>query len=335
MLNVAIVGLGRIGQIHLNNLLHEIPQVNVVGAIDPSEELLAFAKKVGISHVGTDFEELEKIENIDAVFICSPTDTHADFIERSSNAGWHCFCEKPVDMDYERVQEVLRVVEKNNTKLMVAFNRRFDNGFRKVRDRVLAGDLEDMFTLKITSRDPAPPPVSYIERSGGLFMDMMIHDFDMARFIVGSEVVSVFTAASNLLDPEIGKAGDVDTAIVTLKFANGVIGTIDNCRQSAYGYDQRLEVHGKNGMLQANNLLEDNHQFFGSTSINQSTLQNFFLERYAQAYKSESVSFISSILNNEEPEVTGVDGLEAMRLAIAAKKSLDENREVFMSDVCS
>ena len=333
MLKVAVVGLGRIGQVHLQNLLFYCPDVEVVGVVDPNEEALETTKKFRLEYVGKDLQELINKKKLDAVFICSSTDTHAGFIEIASNAGIHCFCEKPIDMDLVKVEKILKIVEENKTKLMVAFNRRFDEGFRQIRDKVQKGDLKDVYTLKITSRDPSPPKVSYIRRSGGLFMDMMIHDFDMARYVIGSEVERVYTLAGNLVDPIIGESGDVDTAVVVLKFSNGVIGTIENCRQSAYGYDQRVEVHGRGGMLTTDNLHSNNHQFYSQQSISKPRLQTFFLERYAQAYRDEVKSFVSSVLKNEPPKITGHDGLQAMRLALAAKKSFDDKKEVFLHEI--
>ena len=267
------------------------------------------------------------------MIICSPTDTHADYVIKAANAGKHIFCEKPLDLSLEKVAITLDVVEKSGVKLMLGFNRRFDPNFLKIKSMVDAGQVGDPQILKITSRDPGPPPVSYIRVSGGLFMDMAIHDFDMARYIMNKEVVEVYSRGAVLVDPAIGEAGDIDTALTTLTFEDGTMANIDNSRRAVYGYDQRLEVFGSKGMVKADNNYPDNHQYFGANEISGSLPLNFFLERYTASYLNEMSAFFDSVQNNEDLPVSGKDGLEAMKIALAAKISVSENRPVKIEEL--
>ncbi|HUH46157.1 MAG TPA: Gfo/Idh/MocA family oxidoreductase, partial [Arenibacter sp.] len=235
----AVAGLGRIGKIHLNNLL-QMDQVEVVAVMDPLDECQQYAKERNITFITATFEEMLASVPFDAVVICSPTDTHANYVEIAAKAGIHVFCEKPLDLSMKRVVEVLQVVEKADIKLMLGFNRRFDKEFRKVQELVEEGAVGEPHLVKITSRDPGAPPISYIEKSGGLFLDMTIHDFDMARFVVGKEVAEVYAKGAVLIDPLIGEAGDIDTAVITLTYTDGTMAIIDNSRQAAYGYDQQI-----------------------------------------------------------------------------------------------
>ena len=306
-LRFAVVGLGRIGKIHLDNLLH-MQHVEVVAVTDPLKESLQYAKDLGIPTVST-YGDLLENPKVDAIIICTPTDTHADYVEKAAIAGKHVFCEKPLDLDLNRVVEVLEIVERTKVNLMIGFNRRFDPEFTKVKDSVKNGQIGEPHLVKITSRDPGAPPVSYIEQSGGLFLDMTIHDFDMARFIVDKEVKEVYAKGAVLVDEAIGKAGDIDTAIVTLTYTDGTMAVIDNSREAAYGYDQRLEVFGSKGMVQGNNNLHDNHRLYNKEGGHGALPLHFFLERYAQAYKTEMQSFVDALTGNNDISVGGEDGL--------------------------
>lgn len=327
----AVAGLGRIGKIHLNNLL-QMQNVSVVAVTDPLEDSLQYARDLGITTVSS-YGDLLKNPEVDAIVICTPTDTHADYVERAAIAGKHIFCEKPLDLNLQRVLEVLEIVKKSKIDLMIGFNRRFDSEFLKVKNLVENGQVGEPHLVKITSRDPGAPPVSYIEQSGGLFLDMTIHDFDMARFIVEKEVVEVYAKGAVLVDDAIGEAGDIDTAIVTLTYADGTMAVIDNSREAAYGYDQRIEVFGSKGMAQGNNILHDNHKLYNKDGVHGALPLHFFLERYAQAYKTEMQSFIDALTGKNDIPVGGEDGLLSLKIGLAAKKSLQENRPIKLQEV--
>lgn len=328
----AVAGLGRIGKIHLENLL-QMNKVKIVAVMDPMEESKQYARDKGISNVTSTFEAMLASTDIDVVVICSPTDTHADYVEIAAKSGKHIFCEKPLDLSLNRVVEVLDVVKDTDIKLMIGFNRRFDKEFKKVKALVSEGAIGDHHLVKITSRDPGAPPVSYIEKSGGLFLDMTIHDFDMARFIVGKEVEEVYAKGAVLVDSAIGEAGDIDTAVITLTYTDGTMAIIDNSREAAYGYDQRVEVFGSKGMVKAENNLHDSHQLFTSQGSQGSLPLHFFLERYAEAYKNEMSDYIKSLENGSETPATGNDGLQSLKIGLAAIKSLKENRPIKLSDI--
>ncbi|HLT50998.1 MAG TPA: inositol 2-dehydrogenase [Arenibacter sp.] len=328
----AVAGLGRIGKIHLNNLL-QMDQVEVVAVMDPLEESQQYAKERNIAFIATTFGEMLGMTEFDAVVICSPTDTHADYVEIAAKAGIHIFCEKPLDLSLKRVMEVLQVVERTNIKLMLGFNRRFDKEFRKVQELVRDGAVGEPHLVKITSRDPGAPPVSYIEKSGGLFLDMTIHDFDMARFVVGKEVAEVYAKGAVLIDPLIGEAGDIDTAVITLTYTDGTMAIIDNSREAAYGYDQRIEVFGSKGMVQANNNFMDSHRLYTKKGIEAALPLHFFLERYADAYRAEMSDYVKSLKNGEKVPVDGKDGLSSLKIGLAALKSLKEERPVRIDEI--
>mgnify|MGYP003664017698 FL=1 len=328
----AVAGLGRIGKIHLENLL-QMEHVEVVAVMDPIEECRQYAQEKNIPHITSSYEELLVVAPFDSVVICSPTDTHADYVEKAAKAGLHVFCEKPLDLSMQRVVEVLKVVKEANIKLMLGFNRRFDKEFRKVHESVKDGAVGEPHLVKITSRDPGAPPVSYIEKSGGLFLDMTIHDFDMARFVVGKEVEEVYAKGAVLVDPAIGKAGDIDTAVVTLTYTDGTMAVIDNSREAAYGYDQRIEVFGSKGMVQADNNYEDSHRLYTNKGVQGALPLHFFLERYAAAYKSEMASYVEILKNGDNVPVDGNDGLMSLQIGLAAIKSLKEKRPVKIAEI--
>ncbi|MEO8397961.1 MAG: inositol 2-dehydrogenase, partial [Chloroflexota bacterium] len=251
----------------------------------------------------------------------------------AARAGKHIFCEKPIDLSLKRIDEALAAVAKAGVKLQIGFNRRFDPNYRRIREAVVNGEIGDPYRLNIISRDPAPPPISYIKVSGGIFVDMTIHDFDMARFLIGSDVEEIYTAAAVMVDPEIGKAGDVDTAVITLKFANGVIGMIDNCRKAVYGYDQRAEVFGSGGSASTENNYPNSATISTAQNIRRDLPLNFFVERYTESYRLEMLAFVDAVKNDKPVPVSGADGRAPVVMGIAARKSYDENRPVKLSEI--
>ncbi|MDR1429266.1 MAG: inositol 2-dehydrogenase [Spirochaetaceae bacterium] len=332
---IGVIGAGRIGKIHVENIARFIPQAKLEGIADIklSGEQEAWARGLGARIVSKDPQDLLKDPSIKAVVVCSSTDTHADLTMAAARAGKHVFCEKPIDLSVAKVKAALDAVKQAGKKLQIGFNRRFDHNFKQIRDLTLSGEIGQVHIVKISSRDPAPPPPAYVAVSGGIFMDMMIHDFDMARFQAGSEITEVYAAGAVLVDPEIGKAGDVDTALVTLKFANGAIGVIDNSRKAAYGYDQRVEVFGSKGAAMAENDLPNTVRLFNESGVKSEKPLYFFLERYKGAFVDEMAAFIDSILNNKAVAVSGEDGLADMYAALAATKSVKEGRPVKISEV--
>lgn len=331
-IKVGVAGAGRIGKIHIENILERFPRVELVLVADQSAEAETYIKGKGLNYA-SGFDAIIQNSEIEAVIICSPTDTHANFIEQAAKAGKHIFCEKPLDLSLDQVVKTLQVVEESKVKLMLGFNRRFDPNFLKIKSMVAEGKIGDPQILKITSRDPGPPPVSYIKVSGGLFMDMAIHDFDMARYIMNKEVVEVYSKGAVMVDKAIGEAGDIDTALTTLTFADGTMANIDNSRKAVYGYDQRLEVFGSKGLVKADNNYPDNHQYFSDDGIHGSLPLNFFLERYTTSYLNEMSAFFQSIEQGADVPVTGKDALEAMKIALAALKSVKENRPVRIEEI--
>jgi myo-inositol 2-dehydrogenase / D-chiro-inositol 1-dehydrogenase len=333
-INIGIIGAGRIGKVHTETIAVSVPDAVVRTIADTNlVEAKKSAARFNVPNVTDNYKEILNDTEIDAVLICSPTNTHAQYIIEAARAGKHIFCEKPVDLDIATIQNAISVVEQCGVKLMVGFNRRFDSNFKKIKQMVDEGKIGEPHILKITSRDPAPPPAEYVAASGGMFLDMTIHDFDMARYIVGSEVEEVFVAANVLVDKKIGAAGDVDTAVVTLKFKNGAIGVIDNSRKAVYGYDQRVEIFGSQGMVKVDNNTPDNHVFYCETGVHASRPLNFFMDRYIEAYADEIKEFCSAVMNNIPVSVGGRDGLLSVVIGLAAKKSLREGRPVKISEV--
>ena len=331
-IKLAIAGLGRIGKIHLENLL-QINEIDLVAAMDTYSDSLNFASQKGINNLFTSYNEMIQQTKLDGVVICSPTDTHADYVEIAANAGIDIFCEKPLDLNLNRVVEVLKLINKKEVKLMLGFNRRFDNEFLKLKQMVTAGDIGMPHLVKITSRDPQAPPISYVINSGGLFLDMTIHDFDMARFLVNKEVEEVYAKGAVLINPELAKVGDIDTAVITLTYDDGTIAIIDNSREAAYGYDQRIEVFGSKGMIKVDNNIHDTHQLYDSKGSHGALPLHFFLERYSDAYKKEINDFSNSIVNGIDFSVNGNDGLKSLIIGLAAIKSMKENRPVKVSEI--
>jgi myo-inositol 2-dehydrogenase/D-chiro-inositol 1-dehydrogenase len=332
-INIGIVGVGRMGSIHLENLVTKFPNARVLAISDTSPNLEALAEKYQVAKVYPQFESMIKDSEINAVVICSPTDLHAEHIIKAAKAGKHIFCEKPMDLSLETVKEVLEIVKLAGVKLFIAFNRRFDPNFQRVEKMVKDGKIGAPQIIKITSRDPGPPPLPYIKVSGGLFLDMAIHDFDMARFISGKEVVEVFSKGTVFIDEGIAEAGDIDTAATILTMEDNSMIIIDNCRKASYGYDQRIEVFGSKGMCGSENKLHDNHFHWDENGIHQSLPMDFFMDRYLKSYYNEMESFLSCLLNNTEPDPSGIDGLMSIAIGLAAKKSLHEGRAVKLSEL--
>ncbi|MCK9524923.1 MAG: inositol 2-dehydrogenase, partial [Limnochordia bacterium] len=270
---------------------------------------------------------------VDAVLICSPTDTHADLIMACAKAGKDIFCEKPIANDIGKTREALDAVERAGVKLQVGFNRRFDPNFKRVRQLVQTQEVGEPHIIKITSRDPEPPPAEYSKSSGGIFMDMTIHDFDMARYLSGSEVTEVYAAGTVLIDPAIGEAGDFDTAVILLKFANGATGVIDNSRKAVYGYDQRAEVFGSKGSAAASNKTPTTVEVSTGEGVFSDKPLFFFLERYMESFAQELRDFVEALQTGTEPPVTGNDGLQSLLIALAATKSAHENRPVKIAEI--
>lgn len=332
-LNVGIIGAGRIGQVHAKSITYHIPQAKIVAISDIYYEgAKKVAESLGIPNAYEDYHEILNNPEIDAVLICSSTDTHADIAVEAAEAGKHIFCEKPVDLTVAKIKKVIAAVEKAGVKLQIGFNRRYDHNFAEIKRLANDGKLGKLQTIKITSRDPEPPSIDYVKVSGGIFLDMTVHDFDMARFI-GGEVEEVYANAAVTVDEAIGAAGDVDTALIALKFKNGAIGVIDNCRKACYGYDQRLEVFGTGGQASAANDTPTNVSYINENGNMTDKPLYFFLERYMQSFTDEMTEFINAVQNDELTKTTVNDGLEALRLGLAAKLSVKEHRPVKLSEI--
>ncbi len=328
-IRMGVVGAGRIGRLHAENLAFRVPGAELVAVADvdlSAAEACAAACHVDRAHA--DPRRVMEAPDIDAVLICSSTGCHADQLEQAAAAGKQIFCEKPIDLDLARIDRALAAVEAAGVKLMIGFNRRFDPGFGRARQMVLEGRVGTPHLVRITSRDPAPPPAEYVAASGGLFLDMTIHDLDMARWIIGSEVDELHAMTAVLVDPAIGEAGDVDTAVLSLRYASGALGTIDNSRRAAYGYDQRLEVFGSQGCVVVGNETPNRAVLSTAEGVVSDTPLHFFVERYQEAYVNELQEFVSCLQQDREPSVTGADGRVPVLMALAAQRSRLENRPV-------
>jgi myo-inositol 2-dehydrogenase/D-chiro-inositol 1-dehydrogenase len=332
-LRFGVLGVGRIGKIHVENLVHRIPRAQVVAVSDVFPDALAAMKaKYNIPETFLDYKQILELPDVDAVAICTPTNTHYEMILGAAAAGKHVFCEKPIDLSIEKIRKINQAVKKYGVKFMVGFNRRFDPNFLKVHETVRSGKVGVPHLLRITSRDPSPPPEEYIRSSGGLFLDMTIHDFDMARYLMGAEVTDVYAMANVLVDPVFQKAGDWDTAIVTLTFENGAMGAIDNSRKAVYGYDQRVEVFGSEGMIMAENNTPDSHVYFDRAGLHSSPPFNFFMERYVDSYLNEMRAFVDAVQADKPVPVAANDGLMAVVIGLAAAKSVKEHRPVKLTE---
>lgn len=334
MVTIGIVGAGRIGQVHAKSIASRVNGAKVKTMADPfmSEKTEIAVKAMGVENVTKDYHEILRDPDIDAVLICSSTNTHSAISLEAIAAGKHVFCEKPIDFEVDRIKEVMQALEKSNVKYQVGFNRRFDHNFAAVKEAVENGKIGKPHIIKVTSRDPEPPSAEYVKVSGGMFLDMTIHDFDMVRFLAGCDATEVYVQSAVLVDPEIGKAGDVDTAVITLQMENGAIAVIDNSRKAVYGYDQRVEVFGDKGMIKVENDKLSSVEFSGSAGVESEKPLYFFLERYMDAYAKEMEAFVKAIEEDTPVPLSAEDGLKPVLMGLAAKKSVKEHRPVKISE---
>ena len=329
VLGVGVLGAGRIGRLHAEAIARGVGDARVVAIADPCiGRARAAADACGAQRISADPADVLADADVHAVLVCSSTDTHARFIEAAAVAGKHVFCEKPLDHDPERIVHALAAVARAGVHLQVGFNRRYDAGFSRLARGVRDGEIGKAEIVRITSRDPEPPPLEYVRVSGGLFLDMTIHDFDLARFLIADEIVEVCASGAALVDPAVADAGDIDTAVVQVRFAGGALGCIDNSRRAAYGYDQRAEVHGSRGCLIAANTAPTMVQRWDGAGQTAARPHFFFLERYRDAYVDELRAFVSAVRGDTAPAVSGRDGLQATRIARAAQQSLVERRPI-------
>jgi myo-inositol 2-dehydrogenase/D-chiro-inositol 1-dehydrogenase len=331
--NIAVIGTGRMGSVHVRNLARLIPGVNLVALCDIRVEVVQpLAHELGIPWVVKDYHDLLTSDEIEAVLIATNTDTHAAIIKDVAAAGKHIFCEKPLALELDEIKDALAAVERAGIQLQVGFNRRFDKSFQQVRTIVRSGEIGRPCILRITNRDPELPALEFLRTSGGMFLDMTIHDFDMARFLVG-EVEEVYALGNVLIEPALLEMGDIDTDIVTLRFTNGAVGVIDNSRQAVYGYDQRLEVFCTNGMASAGNESQNTTVKADGSGFLSARPPYFFMQRYAPCYVDEVHQFIDCVREGTPTPTNGEDGYMAVVLGHAAWKSLHENHPVKISEI--
>jgi myo-inositol 2-dehydrogenase/D-chiro-inositol 1-dehydrogenase len=326
---VGIIGAGRIGKIHTENILKEIPEAEIVSIADVDlNKTKEWAGNLGVKKIFADPKEVINDPKIDVIIICSPTNTHSDLIIESAKSGKHIFCEKPIDFNLNRIKAALKVVEESGVKLQIGFNRRFDHNFKKIHQLVESGQLGNVHIINITSRDPDLPSMEYLKNSGGIFMDMTIHDFDMARYLANSEVDEIYSVGSVLIDSRVKEIGDYDTAISILKFKNGATCIIDNSRKAVYGYDQRVEVFGSKGSAMTYNDTPTNVIVSNENAVCMDKPLYFFLERYKASFVQEMKDFINCVIRDEKPIVSGIDGFKAVIIASSASKSAKERKSI-------
>ncbi len=329
---IAVIGTGRMGSVHCRNIVRSIPEADLVALCDIRLDVAqAVADELGIQRVVRDYHELLADPEIEAVLIAATTTAHDYIMKDAALAGKQIFCEKPLALELEKIDSALEVVRQAGVKLQVGFNRRFDKNFRQAHDVVASGEIGRPCILRITSRDPGLPSMEYLRASGGIFLDMTIHDFDMARF-QGGEIEEVHTVGNVLIDPGLNEFGDLDTCLVSLKFANGMVGSIDNSRQAVYGYDQRIEILGTNGAVMVGNETEDVVVKGNRAGFLSARLPAFFMQRYAPCYVEEIRRFIECVRENQPTPINGTDGRMAVLLGYAAWKSFHENRPVKLSE---
>ncbi|MFT3845853.1 MAG: inositol 2-dehydrogenase [Lacibacter sp.] len=333
-IQIGLLGMGRIGKIHFQNIQQYFSNVaTVVAVADPLIDVPAIQKQFSSIFFTNDSKEVVLSKDVEAVLICTPTSSHAELLELAIQSGKSVFCEKPMDLSLDRTKALAELAKSTNTKLMMGFNRRFDPDFLHARESVKKGTIGDVQIVKITSRDPGLPPVDYIKNSGGLFMDMAIHDFDMACYIMNKKVAEVFAKGAVRIDKAVGDAGDIDTALTTLTFEDGTYAVIDNSRKAVYGYDQRIEIFGNDGMIQVDNNQHNRNVLYNQSGIHYALPLDFFMDRYAKSYLNEMDFFISALNNNTDMPVGGDDALQATKIAVAAKKSMLEGRPVKLSEI--
>ena len=335
MVTVGIIGAGRIGRVHVESICTKVGNAKIKTLADPfmNDETAAWAKKMGVENTTKDYKEVLADPEINAVLICSSTDTHSPISVEAIQAGKHVFCEKPIDHDVEKINEVIDALKKNPVKYQVGFNRRFDHNFEAVQSAVAAGKIGDIHVIKVTSRDPEPPSAEYVKVSGGMFLDMTIHDFDMVRFLAGCNATEVYTEAAVLVDPAIGEAGDVDTAVITLKMENGAIAVIDNSRKAVYGYDQRAEVFGSKGMVATGNDTASAAVISNENGVTGEVPLHFFLERYMESFAEEMRQFVNACETGGEVPVGIHAGMQSVKIGLAARRSVEEHRPVKVSEM--
>ena len=332
-IKLGIIGAGRVGRLHANTLTTRIPGANVLAVADIFEDAAkSAAEDYGIADFTTDPSELIGSGDVDAIVICSSTDTHCRFIIEAARAVKQIFCEKPIAFDLGEIDEALAAVDEAGVQLQIGFNRRFDANHARVKQAIERGEIGEAHTMTIISRDPAPPPIDYIKVSGGLMMDMMIHDFDLSRFLLG-EVEEIYALGDVKVDPAIGEAGDIDTAKVMLRFENGAFGSIENSRQAVYGYDQRVEVFGSKGAATTGNWHSNAVTISDAASVRRDLPLHFFVERYFESYVSEMIAFVDAIANGKIVPVVGNDGRVPVVMAMAGMRSLRENRPVRLDEI--
>lgn len=336
MLKIGIIGAGRIGKVHLESISYHVKNATVTAMADPfmNEETEKLIRSYGVSKVTKDYKDILNDKDIDAVLVCSSTDTHAAISIEAINAGKHVFCEKPVDHSIEKIQAVADALKEHpDIKFQVGFNRRFDHNFAAIRKAYDDGKIGEAHILKITSRDPEPPNPAYIKVSGGIFLDMTIHDFDMACFLTDSDVEELYVNSAVLVDTAIGEQGDVDTAIITMKMANGALAVIDNSRKAAYGYDQRAELFGSKGMVATSNDTVSSAVISNADGVTGEKPLFFFLERYMGSFSEEMRQFTEAVINDTEVPVGIHAGLQSVKIGLAARKSVEEHRPVKISEI--
>lgn len=335
MVTVGIIGAGRIGKVHTESICNYVRNAKIKMVADPymNEETEQWLLGMGVANVSKDYHEILNDPEIDAVLICSSTNTHSNISLEAIAAGKHVFCEKPIDHDLAKIKEVVKALEGSNIKYQVGFNRRFDHNFAAVRKAVTDGKIGETHIIKVTSRDPEPPSAEYAAVSGGMFLDMTIHDFDMVRFLAGCDAEEIYVQSAVLVDPAIGEAGDVDTAVITIKMENGAIAVIDNSRRAAYGYDQRAEVFGSKGMAATSNDTASSVVLSTDAGVTGEKPLYFFLERYMQSFATEVGCFINAIENDTDTPLGVEDGLKPVLMGIAAKKSVEEHRPVKLAEI--
>ena len=335
MVTVGIIGAGRIGKVHTESICNYVRNAKIKTVADPfmNETTAKWLTSMGVENTTQDYHQILNDPEIDAVLICSSTNTHSPISLEAIAAGKHVFCEKPIDHDLGKIKQVVEALKGSNIKYQVGFNRRHDHNFAAVKQAVVDGKVGDVHIIKITSRDPEPPSAEYAAVSGGMFLDMTIHDFDMVRFLAGCDAEEIYVQSAVLVDPAIGEAGDVDTAVITLKMENGAIAVIDNSRRAAYGYDQRAEVFGSKGMVATANDTLSTAVLSNADGVTGEKPLYFFLERYMQSFATEVKGFINAIENDTDTLVGVEDGLKPVLMGIAAKKSVLEHRPVKLSEI--
>jgi len=335
MVTVGIIGAGRIGKVHTESICNYVRNAKIKTVADPfmNEATEQWLKSMGVENTCRDYHEILNDPEIQAVLICSSTNTHSPISLEAIAAGKHVFCEKPIDHDLTKIKQVVEALKGSGIKYQVGFNRRHDHNFAAVKQAIVDGKVGDVHIIKITSRDPEPPSAEYAAVSGGMFLDMTIHDFDMVRFLAGCDAEEIYVQSAVLVDPAIGEAGDVDTAVITLKMENGAIAVIDNSRRAAYGYDQRAEVFGSKGMVATANDTLSTAVLSNAEGVTGEKPLYFFLERYMQSFATEVKGFIHAIENDTDTLVGVEDGLKPVLMGIAAKKSVEEHRPVKLSEI--